>query len=117
VVAKRSCEPEDQVVTRLVRKQKWLGGREELSWVVEEARLHDGIVGELRGANLLPSIARSDASGLATVVLDQGGVAYTTDEGTGRVALAVHPWEISLAAHAPTDSAVNHLQTPVLPLA
>jgi ABC-type sulfate/molybdate transport systems ATPase subunit len=74
----------------------------------------DAFVAGFTGANLLAGVARADAGGLTAVVLDQGGVAYTTDEGAGRVALAVYPWEISLAAEAPADSAVNHVRAPVL---
>ena len=38
-------------------------------------------------------------------MLDTGGTAWTTDEGRGRVAIAVYPWEVSLARTAPDDSA------------
>ena len=44
------------------------------------------------------------------MVLDAGGIASTTDTGRGRVALAVYPWEVSLARQAPSDSAVNHVR-------
>ena len=33
--------------------------------------------------------------------------------GEGRVALAVYPWEVSVARDAPDDSAVNHLRAPI----
>ena len=74
----------------------------------------DAFVAGFTGANLLAGVARPDAGGLTAVVLDHGGTAYTTDVGTGRVALAVYPWEISLAREAPVDSAVNHVVASVL---
>jgi len=74
----------------------------------------DAFVAGFTGANLLPGMARAGAGGLTAVILDHGGIAYTTDEGSGRVALAVHPWEISLASEAPADSAVNHIHAAVL---
>ena len=39
---------------------------------------------------------------------------YTTQGGSGKVALAVYPWEICLAREAPADSAVNHVRAPML---
>ena len=33
--------------------------------------------------------------------------------GSGRVSLAVYPWEISLSRETPDDSAVNHIRAPV----
>ena len=38
--------------------------------------------------------ARPGLDGLTEVVLDDAGLAYSTDEGGGRVGLAVYPWEI-----------------------
>jgi ABC-type sulfate/molybdate transport systems ATPase subunit len=70
----------------------------------------DAFVAGFTGANLLPGTARAGADGLTEVVLDAGGTASTTDSGRGRVALAVYPWEISLARQAPADSAVNHVR-------
>jgi ABC-type sulfate/molybdate transport systems ATPase subunit len=70
----------------------------------------DAFVAGFTGANLLPGTARAGADGLTEVVLDAGGTASTTDGGLGRVALAVYPWEISLARQAPADSAVNHVR-------
>ena len=70
----------------------------------------DAFVAGFTGANLLPGTARAGADGLTEVVLDAGGTASTTDSGQGRVALAVYPWEISLARQPPTDSAVNHVR-------
>jgi molybdate transport system ATP-binding protein len=70
----------------------------------------DAFVASFTGANLLHGTARPGIDGLTEVVLDAGGSAFTTDEGEGRVGLAVYPWEVSLARSVPTDSAVNHVQ-------
>ncbi len=66
-------------------------------------------VARFTGANLLPGVARPGRDGLTEVVLDSGSVAHSADPGSGRVGLAVYPWEVSIARKAPTDSAVNHL--------
>jgi molybdate transport system ATP-binding protein len=70
-------------------------------------------VARFTGANLLTGSARPGPDGLTEVLLDTGAVAYSTDAGSGRVGLAVYPWEISLARDAPGDSALNHLSAPV----
>jgi molybdate transport system ATP-binding protein len=70
----------------------------------------DAFVASFTGANLLHGVARRAVDGLTEVVLDAGGSAFTTDEGEGRVGLAVYPWEVSLARSVPSDSAVNHLR-------
>jgi molybdate transport system ATP-binding protein len=73
----------------------------------------DPFVASFTGANLLQGIARPGRDGLTEVVLDAGGTVWTSDPGSGRVAVAVYPWEISLSRHAADDSAVNHLQAAV----
>ena len=70
----------------------------------------DAFVASFTGANLLHGTARPGLDGLTEVVLDDAGLAYSTDEGGGRVGLAVYPWEIALARTEPADSAVNHLR-------
>jgi molybdate transport system ATP-binding protein len=74
----------------------------------------DAFVAGFTGANLLAGNAERAGDGLTAVVLDQGGVMYTTEEGKGRVALAVYPWEVSLSHELPSDSTVNHLRASVL---
>ncbi len=73
----------------------------------------DAFVAGLTGANLLAGVARAGPDGLTEVVLDSGAVAYSSDAGAGRVALAVYPWEVSLARQVPDDSAANHVRAPV----
>jgi molybdenum ABC transporter ATP-binding protein len=78
------------------------------------ARPAGPFVASFTGANLLAGVAAPGADGLTAVALDAGGVALSTDEARGRVAVAVHPWEVSLARSAVDDSAVNHVHAPVL---
>jgi molybdate transport system ATP-binding protein len=72
-------------------------------------------VADLTGAVVLTGTARSDPSELTIVDLDGGGVACTTDRGTGRVALSVYPWEITITStHAtPDESAQNRLSVEI----
>jgi molybdate transport system ATP-binding protein len=73
----------------------------------------DAFVAGFTGANLLHGVAAPGPNGLTQVTLDGGGEAFTTEPGEGRVALAVYPWEVSVA-HAETgDSAVNHVRAPI----
>jgi molybdate transport system ATP-binding protein len=74
----------------------------------------DPFVASFTGANLLHGVARSGPDGLTEVTLDAGGTVWTSDHGSGRVAVAVYPWEISLSRETPDDSAVNHLRAPVV---
>jgi len=69
----------------------------------------DAFVASFTGANLLHGTARPGLDGLTEVVLDDASLAYSTDEGGGRVGLAVYPWEIALARSEPSDSSVNHV--------
>ena len=73
----------------------------------------DSFVASFTGANLLAGTARPGHDGLTEVVLDGGGTVWTTESGTGRVAVAVYPWEVSLSREMPHDSAVNHIRAPV----
>jgi molybdate transport system ATP-binding protein len=77
------------------------------------ARPANPFVASFTGANLLTGTAIPGPDGLTAVALDDGFSALTTDEGHGRAALAVYPWEISLARDAPDDSAVNHVRAPI----
>ena len=70
----------------------------------------DGFVASFTGANLLPGTARRGPDGLTEIVLDSGDVALSTDAASGRVGLAVYPWEIALARGPTDDSATNHVQ-------
>ena len=65
-------------------------------------------VASLTGANLLEGNARPRGD-LVEVVLDDGATVYSTDPGSGRVGVAIYPWEITISREAPADSALNHL--------
>jgi molybdate transport system ATP-binding protein len=67
-------------------------------------------VAELAGGNVLRGEARPVRDGLTEVVLESGEAVYSTDGAAGAVGVVVYPWEISLAAAAPTDSALNHVE-------
>jgi molybdate transport system ATP-binding protein len=86
-----------------------LGGPQELV-----ASPSDPFVASFTGANLLHGVARPGRDGLTEVALDAGGTVWTSDTGSGRVAVAVYPWEVSLSRETPDDSAVNHLRAPVV---
>jgi molybdate transport system ATP-binding protein len=88
-----------------------LGTPEELV-----AAPNDSFVASFSGANLLAGVASAGRDGLTEVTLDAGGTLWTTDSGSGRVAIAVYPWEVSLSREAPDDSAVNHVRAPVASL-
>ncbi len=73
-------------------------------------------VADFTGAVVLTGTARAGRDELTVVELDGGGVASTTARGSGRVALSVYPWEITIR-HAPAheqESAQNHLTARVL---
>jgi molybdate transport system ATP-binding protein len=68
-------------------------------------------VADFTGAVVLTGTARAPAGELTVVDLDGGGVASTTDRGTGQVALSVYPWEITIGppGAAPDESTQNRL--------
>ena len=71
------------------------------------ARPGDPFVASLTGANLLEGTARPSGD-LTEIVLDSGASIWSTDPGSGRASVAIQPWEVSLARHAPGDSSLNH---------
>jgi molybdate transport system ATP-binding protein len=68
-------------------------------------------VADFTGAVVLTGTARPTDGELTIVDLDGGGVACTTDRGTGRVALSVYPWEITVSQSTGVadESAQNRL--------
>jgi molybdate transport system ATP-binding protein len=73
----------------------------------------DAFVASFTGATLLPGTAVGTRDGLTEVALDAGITAWTADAGSGRVGLAVYPWEVSLSREPPVDSSINHVQAPI----
>ena len=59
----------------------------------------DAFVAAFTGANLLAGVARRDGAG-SVVLLDQGTEIRSTGTFEGRVAVAVHPWEVEGALRA-----------------
>jgi molybdate transport system ATP-binding protein len=76
----------------------------------------DPFVASLTGSVLLPGRARPGPDGLTEVELDDGTLVFSAERGTGRVGVVLHPWDITLARSAPTDSARNHLSAPIAAL-
>ena len=73
----------------------------------------DPFVASLTGSVLLPGRAQPGPDGLTEVELDDGTLVYSAEHRVGRVGVVVHPWEITLARSAPTDSARNHVRAPI----
>jgi ABC-type sulfate/molybdate transport systems ATPase subunit len=67
----------------------------------------DPFVASLTGANFLEGEARPGE--VTEVVLADGTRLFSTDGGSGRVGVVVHPWEITVALVAPEDSALNQV--------
>jgi molybdate transport system ATP-binding protein len=73
----------------------------------------DPFVASLTGSVLLPGRARPGPDGLTEVELDDGTLVFSAEQGSGRVGVVLHPWEITLARSVPNDSARNHLRAPI----
>jgi ABC-type sulfate/molybdate transport systems ATPase subunit len=73
-------------------------------------------VASFTGSNVLRGTASAGPNGLTAIRLDTGETVFSTDERLGRVAVAVHPWEIAVARDVTADSAVNHLRAPIASL-
>jgi molybdate transport system ATP-binding protein len=69
------------------------------------ARPADGLVAAIAGENLLPGTARPLPDGGAVVALDGGGVVRCAEHGSGRVGVAVHPWDVAVLASPPEGEA------------
>ncbi len=77
----------------------------------------DGFVVSLTGGNLLRGTARPRAGGGSDVVLDDGVLIHADAHASGRVNVAVYPWEVSV--HAPGADAslgTNAITAPICAL-
>ena len=76
------------------------------------ARPASAFVADFAGAVVLVGTVRGARDGLTVVELDGGGVVSSVDSGSGRVAVAVNPWEITIGPlrRAFDESAQNHLR-------
>jgi len=72
----------------------------------------DAFVASFTGGNLLPG----RADGGVEVALDAGGVVRAAGPASGRVGVAVYPWEVGIALRAPADG-LNGVPGPVHGLA
>jgi ABC-type sulfate/molybdate transport systems ATPase subunit len=72
----------------------------------------DAFVASFTGGNLLPG----RADGGVDIALDTGGVVRAAAPASGRVGVAVYPWEVGIALQAPGDG-LNGLPGPVHGLA
>ena len=77
------------------------------------ARPADSFVASFTGANLLHGHAEPRRNGSTRVHLSDGGVITTADPVSGDVVLAVYPWDITVGATPPHDSALNVIQAPI----
>jgi molybdate transport system ATP-binding protein len=78
------------------------------------SRPADAFVASFTGANLLHGRAEEGAANGATVVRLADGTAVTTAEpARGEVVLAVYPWDVTVGATAPEDSAMNVVGAPI----
>jgi len=76
------------------------------------ARPADPFVASFTGANLLRGHAER-VGALTRVLLDDGTSIVTVEEGTGAVVVAIYPWDVTVSAHRPDDSAMNVIAGPV----
>ena len=65
------------------------------------ARPADAFVASLTGSNLLVGTATPLGDGGASVALDDGTTVVVEERASGRVGLAVHPWDVEPALHPP----------------
>ena len=70
-------------------------------------------VADFTGANLLVGIAQPLSGGLTAVTLDDGSRLVSTEVGSGRVGVVIHPWDVTVARELPADSSLNHLRAPI----
>jgi molybdate transport system ATP-binding protein len=76
------------------------------------ARPADPFVASFTGANLLHGEASRDGA-LTRVRLADGTSIATTEEGSGHVVVAVYPWDVTISAVHPDDSAMNFVAAPI----
>jgi molybdate transport system ATP-binding protein len=81
------------------------------------AKPADAFVASFTGANLLHGEAEPGRNGSTRIRLDDGNVIATADPARGRVAVAVYPWDITLGATPPHDSALNVIHAPIRSIA
>jgi molybdate transport system ATP-binding protein len=81
------------------------------------ARPADAFVASFTGANLLHGHAEGTHNGSTRVRLRDGTTVTTADVVSGEVVLAVYPWDITIGATSPDDSAMNVICAPIRTIA
>jgi molybdate transport system ATP-binding protein len=77
------------------------------------ARPADSFVASFTGANLLHGRALGTRDGSTRISLGDGTLIATADRARGQVSVAVYPWDITVAATPPHDSALNVIHAPI----
>jgi len=101
-----ACSLADRVGVLVDGRLRQLGTPDELL-----AAPADAFVASFAGGNVLRGHVRglTPDRALTEVTLEDGTLVYSTDQGTGEVALVVYPWAVSVGREAPPDSALNHV--------
>jgi ABC-type sulfate/molybdate transport systems ATPase subunit len=81
------------------------------------ARPADSFVASFTGANLLYGRAEPGGTGSSHVQLEDGTTVTTAEPAHGDVVLAVYPWDITVGAVEPHDSALNVIRAPIRSIA
>jgi molybdate transport system ATP-binding protein len=76
-------------------------------------RPNDSFVASFTGANLLHGRADPSPDGTSRVQLPDGSVVTTAERASGEVVVAVYPWDVTVAATPPNDSAMNVISAPI----
>jgi molybdate transport system ATP-binding protein len=77
----------------------------------------DPFVVSLTGGNLLTGTARPLGGGGSEVRLDSGSLVRCDQRATGRVGVAVYPWEVTIGPPSPSNDAINAITAPISALA
>ncbi len=77
----------------------------------------DAFVASFTGANLLHGIAEGTSDGSTRVRLLDGNTITIADRAIGEVMVAVYPWDVTVGATAPHDSAMNVIHAPIRTIA
>jgi ABC-type sulfate/molybdate transport systems ATPase subunit len=77
----------------------------------------DAFVASFSGATVLPGQVVETRDGLSHVALDGGLSLWSADDEEGAVNVAVYPWDVSVGAHVPDDSRMNHVSAAVVSVA
>jgi ABC-type sulfate/molybdate transport systems ATPase subunit len=77
----------------------------------------DAFVASFSGATVLPGQVVETRDGLRHVALDGGLSLWSADDEEGAVNVAVYPWDVSVGAHVPDDSRMNHVSAAVVSVA